>query len=228
MERTSQSESTPLLTDNTFDMPEPDLESGAISETEDDVVPPTRLQSLRSRLQALLESHRTHIAILVLVLIDLAVVITEIVVLFMEKEECHPHAAEEEALWLRVMLGISVAILCIFVLEHLLRLFAFGPWYYIKNPLHAFDALVIVGSLVAELVLRGAAREVVGLLIALRCWRLVRVIDGVATAINEEKEEKIKHLKKENNKLRLEIEGLRKRIGIAEDGRTLSADTVTG
>ncbi len=61
---------------------------------------------------------------------------------------------------------------------------AFGPQFL--NPfgpvthagLHAFDALIIVTTFVLEIILRGKERELAGLLIVLRLWRLVKLVGG--------------------------------------------------
>ncbi|KAI9099482.1 hypothetical protein DFS34DRAFT_72960 [Phlyctochytrium arcticum] len=174
-------------------------------------------KSPRERLSAFLESRVAHISILVLILLDMAVVLTEIIVTFLEQHNCQPNGEpkeeEEEPAWLRGLIYLSLSILFIFVLEHVLR-FAVNGWkYYARSPLHIFDALVVIGSLVAELILRGKAQEVVGLLIGLRLWRLVRVVDGVATAVGEEKNEIISHLRRDIRVLREENEGLRRRNG---------------
>ena len=72
----------------------------------------------------------------------------------------------------------------LFLIEIPLSLWAFGLNYV--NPLgpiphatlHIFDALVILTSFTAEVVLRGKEREIAGLLIFLRLWRLVKLVGG--------------------------------------------------
>ena len=46
------------------------------------------------------------------------------------------------------------------------------------SGLHFFDAAVIVTTLVLEFALRGKERELAELLIVLRLWRLVKVVEG--------------------------------------------------
>ncbi|KAI8909372.1 hypothetical protein DFJ77DRAFT_472270 [Powellomyces hirtus] len=180
------------------------------------------IQRTRHRAAEILDMHRVHIAIIALVLVDLALVITEIILSFLEQQSnCNKDPtlpnehAHEEALWIVILNRLSIAILCLFCFEHSLRMFALGLGDYLRNPLHAFDAAVVVGSLVLELVLKGPAQEIVGLLIVLRCWRIVRVIDGVATAIKAEKEAEIHRIKRENQRLKNEISELRKQVADA-------------
>ena len=45
--------------------------------------------------------------------------------------------------------------------------------------MHFFDAVVIITTFVLEVVLRGRERELAGLLIVLRLWRLVKLVQGM-------------------------------------------------
>jgi hypothetical protein len=65
-----------------------------------------------------------------------------------------------------------------------MALWAFGPSYY--NPvgkvphssLHLFDAAIIITTFVLEVALKGRERELAGLLVILRLWRLVKLVGG--------------------------------------------------
>jgi hypothetical protein len=97
-----------------------------------------------------------------------------------------PGDSERLPQWLQVLSHISFVIVTLFLLEIPLALFAFGVKYY--NPLgrhphavlHLFDALLIITTFVLEAALKGAERELAGLLIILRLWRLVKLIGGEA------------------------------------------------
>lgn len=92
----------------------------------------------------------------------------------------------ENPFWLEVLAHISLVITAFFVLELPLSLWAFGPQYY--NPLgpdnyaslHLFDAVIILISFILEFVLRGREKELVGLLVVLRLWRLVKLVSGMS------------------------------------------------
>ncbi|KAJ3169053.1 hypothetical protein HDU87_000881 [Geranomyces variabilis] len=173
------------------------------------------LVSLRRRIASIIESHLAHILILVLVLIDLLCVVAEILISFLEQQDaCRegdplPPSHNEETLFQTVLKVVSISILGVFCCEHALRLFALGFADYIDNPLHAFDAAVVYGSLILEITLKGTAAEFAGLLIAARSWRIVRVIDGVATAVKVEKEQELRALREENDMLKQELSTLR-------------------
>ena len=93
--------------------------------------------------------------------------------------------APESPEWLEVLAHISLAITTVFLIEIPLSLWSLGFQYL--NPfgtaphasLHAFDALVIVTTFTLEVALRGKEKELAGLLIILRLWRLVKLVGGM-------------------------------------------------
>jgi hypothetical protein len=97
---------------------------------------------------------------------------------------CTPIEGEATPLWLSVLSYLSLSITSLFVLEIPLTLWSLGLDAY--NPfgpvphagLHLFDASVVLTTFVLEVVLRGKERELAGLLILLRLWRLVKLVGG--------------------------------------------------
>lgn len=90
---------------------------------------------------------------------------------------------EENPWWLEVFANISITITTFFLVEIPLTLWSLGPSYYnpFKVPhasLHLFDALIVIVTFVLEFVLKGRERELAGLLIILRLWRLVKLVGG--------------------------------------------------
>lgn len=161
-------------------------------------VPPAwwgRHASTQRRLAAALESRRMHVVIIALTILDLCIVVTELSLFsFYPVEEERPEAvtsAEDVLAW------TTVAILSIFALEQLAKLAVFGFRYFMQFW-HAFDAAIIVTSLVLEVLLRGPARDTVALLVVFRLWRLVRVMYGVVEVETAEHEAALgKHHKSE-------------------------------
>ena len=47
--------------------------------------------------------------------------------------------------------------------------------------LHLFDAFIVLTTFVLEFVLKGRERELIGLLVILRLWRLVKLVGGEAS-----------------------------------------------
>lgn len=145
----------------------------------------------KERTGAILQSRRFHNAIFALIVIDCIIVIIELS--FTLLTECRPIRGFlfEEAYrpqWLQVLLYISFAISCIFLLEIPPSLYAFGFRYY--NPwsdvhhstFHFFDALIIILNF-ALLFLSGPAQELVALIVLLRLWRLIKLLGGVASGV---------------------------------------------
>lgn len=161
-----------------------------------------------------LESTTSHIAIIVLTLIDLSLIIIELVLSsFFPNSETSPHSVHDAE---NVLSWISIAIASIFTVEQLLKLFVFGPHYF-ANFWHLFDAFVIITSLVLECVLKGAARETASLLIIFRLWRLVRVVHSIAESLHFESEARLEvhHLHEE--KLEKELAEEKEKLRKAED-----------
>lgn len=102
-------------------------------------------------------------------------------------EPCSPPTGggeENQPAWLEVLAHISLAITTFFLLEIPLATYAFGLRYYRPlgpvphASLHLFDAVVILTTFVLEVVLRGREQELIGLLVLLRLWRLVKLVGG--------------------------------------------------
>lgn len=93
-------------------------------------------------------------------------------------------ALDEAPDWLEVLSLISTTITTLFLVEIPLTLWSLGFEFY--NPrgpvthatLHVFDAVIILTTFVLEVVLRGKERELAGLLIILRLWRLLKLVGG--------------------------------------------------
>ncbi|KAH9842681.1 uncharacterized protein C8Q71DRAFT_720158 [Rhodofomes roseus] len=163
----------------------------------------------------LLESPKLHKAVITLartlftpcVLIDSACVLGDLGYTFL-KENCVPE--DNQPVWLTVLSHISLAITTFFLVEIPLTIWAQGWRYYkpggqaLHSSLHFFDAVVIVTTFVLEVVLRGRERELAGLLIILRLWRLVKLVQGIAVSAGELEEDNVRQLEE----TRRELEGM--------------------
>jgi len=98
--------------------------------------------------------------------------------------ECDTPGGIEAPAWLEVLSVISIVITTLFLIEIPLTLWSIGSEFYNPYgrfphaPLHIFDAIVIVTTFVLEVVLRGKERELAGLLVILRLWRLLKLVGG--------------------------------------------------
>ncbi len=79
---------------------------------------------------------------------------------------------------------ISTVITTLFLIEIPLTIWSLGLEFYKPHgrvphaSLHLFDATIIITTFVLEVVLRGKERELAGLLITLRLWRLMKLVGG--------------------------------------------------
>ncbi|KAG5353996.1 Voltage-gated hydrogen channel 1 [Termitomyces sp. J132] len=89
-----------------------------------------------------------------------------------------------------------------------LATWALGPSFYnpfggvIHAGFHLFDACIIIITFVFEVGLKGRERELAGLLIVFRLWRIVKLVGGVAVGTGEIEEETAQRLAETLEQLR--------------------------
>jgi len=96
---------------------------------------------------------------------------------------------------------------CIFMLELLLSVWAFG-WRYFKSWFHSFDAIVIFAGFIVDVLLHGVLEEVASLVVILRLWRFFKIIEEFSVGAQEQMdglEERIEQLESENQDLKSEL-----------------------
>ncbi|KAK7014951.1 hypothetical protein R3P38DRAFT_2998590 [Favolaschia claudopus] len=179
--------------------------------------------SYRERAAEFLESSALHKFVIFLPprFLDASCVLADIGYEFLH-ESCTPSDISNAPVWLSILSHISLGITSFFLIEIPLTLWAIGPGFY--NPrsgvphatLHLFDALIIIATFVLEIVLKGKEKELAGLLVILRLWRLVKLVGGVSVGVGEigeqdairasEAQDEVESLKKENADLRARLE----------------------
>ncbi|KAF9897373.1 hypothetical protein BX616_005721 [Lobosporangium transversale] len=159
----------------------------------------------RHRIGHIIESKMTHIIILTLTSIDIILVMLQIGASLLHLDE-----TEKEHWTILMFEHTSLAIVSLFVVEILLKLYAFGPLYFWRGTkhgiLHLLDALIILTSFILELVLRGAAVELSGLLIIFRLWRIIKLTGTVAIEVSEHDEARCASLEARIQQLERELE----------------------
>ncbi|KAL1944578.1 hypothetical protein VTO73DRAFT_3008 [Trametes versicolor] len=156
-------------------------------------------QRAKIRTAEVLESTPLHYSVISLVLIDSACVLADLAYTFLSTD-CTPIEGPETPLWLNILANVSLVITTLFLAEIPFTLWALGAQYY--NPrgpvvhaiLHLFDALVILTTFILEIVLRGRERELASLLVILRLWRLVKLVQGIAVSAGELDEQQAEQL----------------------------------
>ncbi|XP_056652917.1 transmembrane protein 266 isoform X2 [Monodelphis domestica] len=96
---------------------------------------------------------------------------------------------------------ISLVILSVFFSETILRIVVLGIWDYIENKIEVFDGAVIILSLapmVASTIANGPSSpwDAISLTIALRIWRVKRIIDAYVLPVKVELEMVIQQYEK--------------------------------
>jgi len=106
---------------------------------------------------------------------------------------------------------ISLIFSCLFVLELLASIWAFG-FHFFRSKFHCFDATVIIASFVIDVLLRGILEEVASLVIILRLWRVFKIIEELSVGAQEQTEalhEQIELLEQEKSQLEVELTRLK-------------------
>ncbi|KAG0361650.1 hypothetical protein BG005_007657 [Podila minutissima] len=112
----------------------------------------------RYQLGEKIESKAAHLTILFLTIVDIILVMLQIFASLL-----HPHMSEKEVWYMELFSHLSLAIVSLFLLEILLKLFAFGPRYFWRGTphwaLHLVDAVIILTTFFLELLLHGVSQE---------------------------------------------------------------------
>ncbi|CAG2109349.1 unnamed protein product [Medioppia subpectinata] len=149
-------------------------------------------KSFRHNLQLLLHSYRFQIFIVVLVVIDCIVVVTESLIdLQIYRNEYNTTHTRDISEYHKtahsiseVLQYISIAILVIFTIEIVLKVFAFRCEFF-KNPFELFDAIIVITSLGLDIIFSQNAdmKRYISLMIVLRLWRVIRVVHGIIISV---------------------------------------------
>lgn len=67
--------------------------------------------------------------------------------------------------------------------------FFFRPNRYFSSKLHCFDAFVIVVGFAVDLLEHNTAEEIASLIVMLRLWRFVKIVDEFSVEASEQTEE---------------------------------------
>ncbi|KAF2086058.1 hypothetical protein K490DRAFT_58049 [Saccharata proteae CBS 121410] len=171
--------------------------------------PESTMHVSRQKTQRFLSSKTGHYAVLVLVSLDVSCIFADFIVNLLTCEKRLPKQP-----WNDVLEGLGIVSLvfsCLFMLELLASVWAFG-FSYFKAKFHCVDACVIIASFVIDVLLRGIVEEVASLVIVLRLWRVVKILEELATGASEQMEdleERIESLEKENQELKDEVSRLK-------------------
>ncbi|RYP64865.1 hypothetical protein DL771_008580 [Monosporascus sp. 5C6A] len=179
------------------------------------------LDRVRPAVQRFLSSRTQHWLVLALIVLDVAGILSDI---FIGLIACELGRKDEA--WVgavrQALTTFSLVMSCIFMLELALSVFADGLAYF-KDRLHCFDAFVIVVGFGVDLFEHGTAEEIASLVVILRLWRIVKLVDEIPVQASEQTEDlrrEIERLEKRNQDLRAQIARYGPRS--SEEGRPIS------
>ncbi|KAI1207147.1 uncharacterized protein F4807DRAFT_462879 [Annulohypoxylon truncatum] len=148
-----------------------------------------RVQTAISRFT---NSRTKHWILLVLIILDVAGILSDI---FIALITCEIGVEDDE--WVaptrNALATFSLVMSCVFLAELGLSVFADG-WGYFRSWFHRFDAFVVVAGLAVDLVENNTAEEIASLIVILRLWRFVKIVDEFSVEASEEMEEMRKRI----------------------------------
>ncbi|PSR98979.1 hypothetical protein BD289DRAFT_361777 [Coniella lustricola] len=191
------------MSENYSNEQEPLLASQDSASVDDQTSLITVYRKRQGQCRKLLISKQKHYFTLALVALDVSCLLADILIALID---CDSRIKNDG--WVPdVREGLEHAGLvfsCLFLVELLLCLWAFGLGY-LRSWFHIFDALIIVASFLIDILTRGVVEEVASLVIILRLWRFVKIIEEMSVGASEQMEDlemKIEELEKENAQLK--------------------------
>jgi len=163
------------------------------------------LYSTREKVRHWLSSKIGHYFVLGLVGLDVAGIVAAFIIDLFKCEKRWGDVGWDEAL--EALDIISLVFSCLFMLELLASLWAFGAGYF-RSKFHVVDSLVVVGGFILDISLHGAIEEAASLIVVLRLWRVFKIIEELSVGAQEQVDhlgEQIENLTKENLTLRDEV-----------------------
>jgi len=168
----------------------------------------------RRRLQRFLASKWGHYSVIILVSLDVAGIFADFLITLHICEHSGEKGFPRRA-WEKADEALDVASLvfsCLFMLELLLSIWAFG-FSYFNSKFHIFDATIIVVGFIVDVLLHGTIEEAGSLVVIGRLWRVFKIIEEFSAGADdqlEELQERVDEIEKENHATRQENAAIRR------------------
>ncbi|KAI5459339.1 hypothetical protein BGZ63DRAFT_390740 [Mariannaea sp. PMI_226] len=176
------------------------------------VVEQWRLGNAREKTARFLSSKTGHFSVLTLVSLDVLSMIADFVLSLFKCEQ--GKGGPDWDLALDILGSVSLVFSCLFMVELIASVWAFG-WSYFKSWFHCFDAFIVIAGFVTDVILHGTIEEVASLIVVLRLWRVIKIIEELSLGAQERGEElelKIEELTNDNELLREQVSQLRRTL----------------
>ncbi|RWS30189.1 voltage-gated hydrogen channel 1-like protein, partial [Leptotrombidium deliense] len=141
--------------------------------------------------------HSEQLFVIALVIVDCLIVVTD---------------------YTKVLHFVSLAILSLFMVEIILKIYAFRI-LFVKSCMEMFDAFVIITSFVLDIVFIGKTdtTAIIGdLIIGLRLWRIIRVIHGIILSVKTPIEHSLEKEKENCTNIQLQLKEITTRASALE------------
>lgn len=174
--------------DNSFSTGIVDIPDGGMSDHD-----LRKHETFKEKLNRLLHSHRFHVAVVILVIIDCLLVIMELLVemrVLQVAEQTNDHG-KHDSLAAHILHNTSIAILSAFMVEICAKLYAFGIIGFLRHKLEVFDAVVVIVSFIFDVGFYSPEFTAGELIIVLRLWRVARILNGIVLTVKKQAEHKL-------------------------------------
>ncbi|KAK5114948.1 hypothetical protein LTR85_009986 [Meristemomyces frigidus] len=169
--------------------------------------------SARRQTKRYLTSKTGHYSVLALVSVDISAIFADLILQLLTCEGRIPLKDGDKA---QEVLGIlSLVFSCLFMLELLASMWAFGLAYF-NSKFHCLDAAVILAGFVLDVLLKGILEEIGSIVVVLRLWRVFKIIEELSAGAEEQMEplqEHLEDLEKENHELKEQLAHLKMQQG---------------
>ncbi|KAH7243820.1 hypothetical protein B0J15DRAFT_565137 [Fusarium solani] len=179
------------------------------------------IQNIREKTTRLLFSKIGHYSVISLVCLDILGMVANFILRLFKCEQ--GKSGPDWNLALNILGAIGLVFSCLFMIELIVSVWAFG-WNYFESWFHCFDAFIVVAGFITDVVLQGIIEEVASLIVVMRLWRVIKIIEELSVGAQERSEElerKIDELRNENDLFRKEISHLRRTLdkaGVHDEG----------
>ncbi|KAM0344769.1 hypothetical protein ACHAPU_007142 [Fusarium lateritium] len=179
------------------------------------------VQGTKQKTARFLSSKAGHYSVLTLVSLDVLSMIADFILNLFKCEQ--GKKGSDWDLALEILGSVSLVFSCLFLFELVASVWAFG-WRYFKSWFHCFDAFIVLAGFVTDVLLRGIVEEVASLIVVMRLWRVVKIIEELSLGAQEQTEElseKLDKFREDNEALKNEISRLRgelRKVDADDDG----------
>lgn len=166
---------------------------------EDDIRP---LVPFREKVIRVLHSHKFQLCVIGLVIFDCFLVLAELLIEVQNTDHHDAHLASH------VLHYLSIAVLSIFLVELVVKLYAFRLEFF-HHKLEMFDGVVVIVSFGMDIAFLHSSNVAVGsgsgLIILLRLWRVARILNGVVLSVKTQAEHTLSKERKLKEALEQEL-----------------------